>query len=63
MRKLVTAVAVGAIGVGVFVPAAAAEPNAQSGPGRRAVATMFFGDAPTAVRDAQRALQEACASQ
>jgi hypothetical protein len=78
IRKLVTALAVGAVGVGVFVPAAAAEPNAQScqggivsssvqpsafGPGRRAVATMFFGDAPTAVRDAQRALQEACASQ
>ena len=78
MRKLVTALSVGSIGAGVFVPAAAAEPNAQSchggivsssvqpsafGPGRRAVATMFFGDAPTAVRDAERALQEACASQ
>jgi hypothetical protein len=33
------------------------------GPGRRAVATMFFGDYPTAVRDAERALQEFCASQ
>jgi hypothetical protein len=76
MRKLVVALVVGALGVGVVVPAAAAEPNAQScqggvvsssvqpsafGPGRRAVATMFFGDTPTAVRDAQRALQAACA--
>ena len=77
MRKLVTALAVGAIGAGVFVPAAAAEPNAQSchggvvsssvqpsalGPGRRAVATIFFGDEPTAVRDANRVLKENCAS-
>jgi hypothetical protein len=76
MRKLVVALAVGAFGVGVVVPAAAAEPSAQScqggvvsssvqpsafGPGRRAVATMFFGDSPTAVRDAQRALQDVCA--
>jgi hypothetical protein len=78
MRKLAVALAAGAIGVAVVAPAATAEPNAQScqggivsssvqpsafGPGRRAVATMFFGDAPTAVRDAERALQEACASQ
>jgi hypothetical protein len=76
MRKLAVALAAGAIGVAVVAPAATAEPNAQScqggivsssvqpsafGPGRRAVATMFFGDAPTAVRDAERALQEACA--
>jgi hypothetical protein len=77
VRKLVTAVAVGAIGVGVVVPTAAAEPNAQScqgaivsssvqpsafGPGRRAVATLFFGDYPAAVRDAERAVQAFCAS-
>ena len=76
MRNLAMALAVGAIGVGVFVPAAAAEPNAQScqggivsssvqpsafGPGRRAVATLFFGDYPTAVRDAERAVKEVCA--
>jgi hypothetical protein len=77
MRKLGVALAAGAIYVGVVAPPAAAEPNAQSchggivsssvqpsalGPGRRAVATMFFGDSPTAVRDAERALQQACAS-
>jgi hypothetical protein len=76
MRKLVVVLAVGAIYVGVAGAPAAAEPNAQSchgavvsssvqpsalGPGRRAVATMFFGDSPTAVRDAERALQDACA--
>jgi hypothetical protein len=78
MRKLVVALAAGAIGVGVGAAAAAAEPAAQScqgqvvsssvqpsafGPGRRAVASMFFGDSPKAVQDAQRALQEGCASQ
>ena len=76
MRKLVVALAAGAIGVGGVVAPAAAEPAPQSchgqvvsssvqpsaiGPGRRAVATMFFGDDPTAVRDAQRALQDFCA--
>jgi hypothetical protein len=76
MRKLGVALAAGAIYAGVIAAPAAAEPNAQSchggivsssvqpsvfGPGRRAVATMFFGDSPTAVRDAERALQEACA--
>jgi hypothetical protein len=78
MRRLAVALATGAIGVGVLVPSAAAQPNAQScrgevvsssvqpsafGPGRRAVASMFFGDYPKAVQDAQRALQEFCASQ
>ena len=78
MRKLVVALAAGAIGVGVGAAPAAAEPAPQScqgqvvsssvqpsalGPGRRAVASMFFGDSPKAVQDAQRALQEACASQ
>jgi hypothetical protein len=78
MRKLVVALAAGAIGVGVVVAPAEAQPTPQScqgevvstsvqpsafGPGRRAVASMFFGDYPTAVQDAQRALQEFCASQ
>ena len=78
MRKLVVAVVAGALGVGVLAAPAVAEPNAQSchggvvsssvqpsalGPGRRAVATTFFGDHPTAVRDAERALQEFCAGQ
>jgi hypothetical protein len=78
MRNLVVAIAAGAIGVGVVVAPAAAEPNAQScqgevvsssvqpsafGPGRRAVASTFFGDYPTAVQDAERALQEFCSSQ
>ena len=77
MRKLVVALAAGAIGAGVVAAPAAAGPAPQScrgevvsssvqpsafGPGRRAVATMFFGDYPQAVRDAERALQEACAS-
>ena len=76
-RKLVVAVAASAIGVGIAVAPAAAEPNAQSchggivsssvqsefGPGRRAVASMFFGDYPQAVRDANRALNEFCTSQ
>ena len=76
MRKLGVALAAGAIGVGVIAAPAAADPAPQScqgqvvsssvqpsafGPGRRAVASMFFGDSPTAVRDAQRALQDACA--
>jgi hypothetical protein len=78
MRKLVVAVAAGAIGVGGVVTPAAAEPNAQSchggvvsssvqpsafGPGRRAVASLFFGDYPEAVRDANEALNESCASE
>jgi hypothetical protein len=76
-RKLVVALAAGAIGRGVGAAPAAAEPTPRScigevvsssvqpsafGPGRRAVATMFFGDYPTAVQDAQRALQDFCAS-
>jgi hypothetical protein len=78
MRKLIVALAAGAIGAGVFAAPAAAEPMAQScqgevvsssvqpsafGPGRRAVASTFFGDYPKAVQDAERALQEFCASQ
>jgi NAD(P)H-dependent FMN reductase len=78
MRKLVVALAAGAIGVGGVVAPAAAQPTAHSchggvvsssvnpsafGPGRRAVAGMFFGDYPRAVQDAERALQELCASQ
>ena len=79
MSKLVLALVVGAIGVGVVVPAAVAEPaggpgeptcqaevisNAvREGTGRRAVAEFFFGDYPTAVQDAERAVREFCASQ
>ena len=78
MRKLVVALTVGVIGAGVVVSPAAAQPTggpgeptcratvisnaAKQGPGRRAVAEFFFGDYPQAVRDAERAVQEACAS-
>jgi hypothetical protein len=78
VRKLVVALAVGAIGVGVAASPAAAEPtggpgeptcqaevisnSAQEFTGRRAVAEFFFGDSPTAVRDAERAVQDFCAS-
>jgi hypothetical protein len=78
MRKLVVALAAGAIGVGVVVSPAAAQPTGgpgeptcqaevisnavQEGIGRRAVARFFFGDYPMAVRDAERAVQEFCAS-
>jgi hypothetical protein len=60
MRKLVVALAAGAIGVGVVVPSAVAEPTGglgeptcqaevisnavQEGTGRRAVADFFFGE-------------------
>jgi hypothetical protein len=79
MRKLVVALAAGAIGAGVVVRSAVAEPtggpgeptcqaevisNAVSeGTGRRAVAEFFFGDYPTAVQDDERAVQDFCASQ
>jgi hypothetical protein len=78
MRKLIAALAAGAIGVGVVASSAAAEPaggageptcqaevisNAvQEGTGRRAVATFFFGDYPKAVQDAEQAVQNFCAS-
>jgi hypothetical protein len=78
MRQLVAALAAGAIGVGVVASPAAAEPiggageptcqaevisNAvQEGTGRRAVAEFFFGDYPKAVQDAERAVQNFCAS-
>ena len=77
MRKLVLVLAVGAMGVGVVVPAAGAEPTGgpgeptcqaevisnavQEGTGRRAVAEFFFGDYPRAVQDAERAVREFCA--
>ena len=35
----------------------------QEGTGRRAVAEFFFGDYPKAVQDAERAVQDFCASQ
>ena len=79
MRKLVVALAVGAIGAAVGVPSAVADPTGgpgeptcqaevisnavQEGTGRRAVAEVFFGDYPRAVQDAERAVQEFCASQ
>ena len=78
MRKLVVAFVAGAIGVAVIVSPAAAQPTggpgdptcravvisnaAKQGPGRRAVAEFFFGDYPAAVQDAQRAVQDFCAS-
>jgi hypothetical protein len=79
IRKLAMALAVSAIGVGVSVPAAVAEPTGgpgeptcqaevisnavKEGPGRRAVAEFFFGHYPRAVQDAERAVQDFCASQ
>jgi hypothetical protein len=79
MRKLVVALAAGAIGAGVVVPSAVAQPTGgpgeptcqaevisnavQEGTGRRAVAGFFFGDYPKAVQDAERAVQEFCAGQ
>ena len=78
MKKFVVALAAGALGLGAHAAPAAAEPSAPScqgelvsssvqpsafGPGRRAVASMFFGDYPTAVQDAERAVQEFCAGQ
>ena len=77
MSKVAMALAVSAIGVGVVVPAAVAEPTGgpgeptcqaevisnavQEGTGRRAVADFFFGDYPRAVQDAERAVQAFCA--
>ena len=77
MRRLALALVVGALGVGVVVPAAVARPTGgpgeptcqaevisnavRQGPGRRAVAEFFFGDYPRAVQDAERAVQEFCA--
>ena len=78
MRQLVAALAAGAIGVGVVASPAAAKPTGgageptcqaevisnavQEGTGRRAVAEFFFGDYPKAVQDAERAVQNFCAS-
>jgi hypothetical protein len=78
MRKLVVAFVAGAIGVGVVASPATAEPTGGPGEptcqaavistsvqefsGRRAVAEFFFGDYPTAVQDAERAVQDFCAS-
>jgi hypothetical protein len=77
MRKLVVALAAGALGVGVVVAPAAAHPTGgvgeptceaevisyavQVGHGRREAAEFFFGDNPKAVQTAERFLQEACA--
>jgi len=78
MRKLGVAFVAGAIVVGVVASPAAAEPTGGPGEptcqaavistsvqefsGRRAVAEFFFGDYPTAVQDAERAVQDFCAS-
>lgn len=77
MSKLVTALAVSAIGAGVVVPSAVAQPTggpgeptcqaaiistSVTGIGRRAVADSFFGEfGPKAVQTAERAVQEFCA--
>jgi len=77
MRKLVVALVAGAIGVGVIVPSAVAEPTGgqgeptcqaevisnavQEGTGRRAVAEFFFGESPKAVQTAERVVREFCA--
>jgi len=79
VRRLVVALAAGAVGVCAFAAPASAEPtggpgeptcqaevistSAQEFTGRRAVAGEFFGDYPTAVQDAERTVQEFCASQ
>jgi hypothetical protein len=78
MRTLGVTLAAGAIGIGVLVAPAAAQPTGgpgeptcqaevisnavKEGPGRRAVAEFFFGDYPRAVQDAERAVQDFCAS-
>jgi len=76
MRKLLVALAAGAIGAGVVVPSAVArptggpgEPTCQAaiisssvqGTGRRAVAEFFFPDSPKPVQTAERAVQDFCA--
>lgn len=79
MRKLLVALAAGAISVAIVAAPAAAEPTGGPGEptcqadvisnsvqeftGRRAVAEFFFGDYPRAVQDAERAVQEFCGSQ
>jgi hypothetical protein len=76
-KRLIVALAAGAAGVGLFAAPASAEPTggpgeptcqaaivsgSAQGSGRRAVAESFFGDDPTAVQVAERAVQEFCAS-
>lgn len=78
MTKFVVALAAGAIGAGVVVPSAVAQPTGGPGDptcqaaiistsvpgvGRRVVADSFFGDSgPKAVQVAERAVQDFCAS-
>jgi hypothetical protein len=78
-KRMLVALAAGAVAVNVFAAPASAEPtggpgeptcqaeiisnSAQELTGRRSVADTFFGDYPTAVHDAERAVQEFCASQ
>jgi hypothetical protein len=76
-KRLAVALAVGAVGVGVFAAPASAEPTGGQGEptcqaeivstsaqgiGRRVVVEEFLGDYPTAVQDAERLVQEFCAS-
>jgi hypothetical protein len=79
MTKLAMALVAAAVGAGVVVPSAVADPTGgpgeptcqaevisnavREGTGRRAVAEFFFGDYPTAVQDAERAVREFCTSQ
>jgi hypothetical protein len=78
MRKLVIVVVAGALTAGGVAPQAVADEPSPSpcqaqfvaesvqpsafGPGRRAVATQFFGDYPQAVKDAEEAVQAFCAA-
>jgi hypothetical protein len=74
-RKLVVALAAGAMGVGLIVAPASAQPTPPNcradivsssvrdpdlGPGRRAVATFFFGDDPHAVQTGAQAVKDFC---
>lgn len=75
MRKLVVALAAGAMCVGLVVAPAAAQPTPPNcrgdivsssvrdpdlGSGRRAVATFFFGEDPNAVQTGARAVKGLC---
>jgi hypothetical protein len=78
-KRVAIAFAAGALGAGVVVPSAVAEPtggqgeptcqaeiisnSVREGPGRRAVAESFLGDDPKAVQGAERLVREFCASQ
>ena len=80
-KRLIVALAAGAVGVGVFAAPASAQPTGGPGeptcragftstsvqpwafrPRQARGCAMFFGDYPTAVQDAEWAVQEFCAS-